>query len=61
MKGHSIKENWQWIARDHPDGSKELVGVKYPNGDEVMQVDMPWQQWSAYLNKAGLRVAPGSN
>lgn len=53
---HNIRENWAWIARDHPDGSTELVGVRYPNGDEVLREAMPAQQWAAYLRKAGLKL-----
>ena len=53
---HSIDEDWAWIARDRVDGSKELIGVQYPNGDRKMALDMPAQQWKAYLRKGQLKA-----
>ncbi len=51
---HSIDEDWIWLVRNKTDGSKEIFGVQYPNGDRTLAVNMPAQQWKAYLRKGHL-------
>lgn len=53
---HSIEEDWDWIVQDKTDGSKEILGVRYPNGDRKLATDMPPQQWKAYLRKGQLKA-----
>lgn len=55
---HSINEDWVWLVQPKADGVKEIIGVQYPNGDRKMAVDMPPQQWRAYLKKGHLKVDP---
>lgn len=53
---HSIDEDWVWVVREKSGGDKEIIGVQYPNGDSKMAVDMPPQQWRAYLKKGHLKA-----
>lgn len=56
MKGHSIDEEWNWLIQDSPDGTRNIVGIVYPNDDKIMAVDMPPRQWDAYLKAGGLQA-----
>lgn len=56
MKGHSIDEDWEWLVCHHADGSFVIVGVKYPNGDQLMMTDMSEHQRRAYLKRGGLKM-----
>jgi hypothetical protein len=59
---HSIDEDWQWLVRKKIDGSNEIFGVMYPNGDRKLAVEMPFQQWKAYLKKGHLKIdGPSGN
>lgn len=53
---HSITEEWMWMVRDKADGTKEIFGVVYPNGDQKLATEMPPQQWNAYLRKGQLKA-----
>lgn len=61
MSAHSISEDWGWLVRNRADGVKEIFGVEYPNGDRVLAVNMPPQQWKAYLRKGHLKTDNNGN